>query len=63
MPLKVQGIFISGQTIKFKAIAKGIGGGFPLSALLTKKKFNIFEAGEQAEPILDNLLLWLWGWP
>lgn len=28
-------------------LAKGIGGGFPLSALLTKEKFNIFEAGEQ----------------
>jgi acetylornithine/N-succinyldiaminopimelate aminotransferase len=28
-------------------LAKGIGGGFPLSALLTKEKFNIFEAGDQ----------------
>ena len=28
-------------------LAKGIGGGFPLSALLAKEKFNIFEAGDQ----------------
>lgn len=28
-------------------LAKGIGGGFPLSALLTKEKFNIFEVGDQ----------------
>lgn len=28
-------------------LAKGIGGGFPLSALLTKEEFNIFEAGDQ----------------
>ncbi|HBE78779.1 MAG TPA: acetylornithine transaminase [Firmicutes bacterium] len=28
-------------------LAKGIGGGFPLAALLTKEKFNIFEAGDQ----------------
>ncbi len=28
-------------------LAKGIGGGFPLSALLTKEKHNIFEAGDQ----------------
>lgn len=28
-------------------LAKGIGGGFPLSALLAKEKFNIFEVGEQ----------------
>ncbi|MBP2654733.1 MAG: argD1 [Firmicutes bacterium] len=28
-------------------LAKGIGGGFPLSALLIKEKFNIFEAGDQ----------------
>ena len=28
-------------------LAKGIGGGFPLSALLVKEKFNIFEAGDQ----------------
>lgn len=28
-------------------LAKGIGGGFPLSALLTKEKYNIFDAGDQ----------------
>lgn len=28
-------------------LAKGIGGGFPLSALLVKDRFNIFEAGDQ----------------
>lgn len=28
-------------------LAKGIGGGFPLAALLTKEKFNIFEPGDQ----------------
>ncbi|MCX7747949.1 MAG: acetylornithine/succinylornithine family transaminase [Clostridia bacterium] len=28
-------------------LGKGIGGGFPLSALLTKEKYNIFEAGDQ----------------
>lgn len=28
-------------------LAKGIGGGFPLSAMLTKETFNIFEPGEQ----------------
>lgn len=28
-------------------LAKGIGGGFPLSAMLTKEKFNLFEAGDQ----------------
>lgn len=28
-------------------LAKGIGGGYPLSALLTKEKFNIFEVGDQ----------------
>ena len=28
-------------------LAKGIGGGFPLSALLVKEKFNIFAAGDQ----------------
>lgn len=28
-------------------LAKGIGGGFPLSALLTKEKYNIFEVGDQ----------------
>ena len=28
-------------------LAKGIGGGFPLSAMLTKKKFDLFEAGDQ----------------
>jgi acetylornithine/N-succinyldiaminopimelate aminotransferase len=28
-------------------LAKGIGGGYPLSALLTKEKFNIFEPGDQ----------------
>lgn len=28
-------------------VAKGIGGGFPLAALLTKERFNIFEAGDQ----------------
>lgn len=28
-------------------LAKGIGGGFPLSALLTKEKLNIFEVGDQ----------------
>ncbi|MCX8130939.1 MAG: aspartate aminotransferase family protein [Clostridia bacterium] len=28
-------------------LAKGIGGGFPLSAMLTKEKYNIFEAGDQ----------------
>lgn len=28
-------------------LAKGIGGGFPLAALLVKEKFNIFEAGDQ----------------
>jgi len=28
-------------------LAKGIGGGFPLSAMLTKEKFNIFEPGDQ----------------
>ncbi len=27
--------------------AKGIGGGFPLAALLTKDKYNIFEPGDQ----------------
>ncbi|WP_242982101.1 MULTISPECIES: aspartate aminotransferase family protein [unclassified Clostridium] len=28
-------------------LAKGIGGGYPLSALLVKEKFNIFEPGDQ----------------
>ncbi|WP_248924613.1 aspartate aminotransferase family protein [Paenibacillus hamazuiensis] len=28
-------------------LGKGIGGGFPLSALLVKEKFNIFEPGDQ----------------
>ncbi|MCX7709808.1 MAG: aminotransferase class III-fold pyridoxal phosphate-dependent enzyme, partial [Clostridia bacterium] len=28
-------------------LAKGIGGGFPLSAMLTKEKLNIFEPGDQ----------------
>jgi acetylornithine/N-succinyldiaminopimelate aminotransferase len=28
-------------------LAKGIGGGFPLSALLVKEKYNIFEVGDQ----------------
>jgi len=28
-------------------LAKGIGGGFPLSAMLTKETYNIFEPGEQ----------------
>lgn len=28
-------------------LAKGIGGGFPLSAMLTKERYNLFEAGEQ----------------
>jgi acetylornithine/N-succinyldiaminopimelate aminotransferase len=28
-------------------LAKGIGGGFPLAALLVKEKYNIFEAGDQ----------------
>lgn len=28
-------------------LGKGIGGGFPLSALLTKEKYNIFEVGDQ----------------
>lgn len=28
-------------------LAKGIGGGFPLAALLTKEQFNIFEIGDQ----------------
>ncbi|HEY8349403.1 MAG TPA: aspartate aminotransferase family protein [Clostridia bacterium] len=28
-------------------LAKGIGGGFPLSAMLTKEKFNIFDPGDQ----------------
>ncbi len=28
-------------------LAKGIGGGFPLAALLTKDRFNIFEIGDQ----------------
>jgi len=28
-------------------LAKGIGGGFPLSAMLTLEKHNLFEAGEQ----------------
>ncbi|MFD0713215.1 aspartate aminotransferase family protein [Paenibacillus sp. GCM10027626] len=28
-------------------LGKGIGGGFPLSAMLTKEKYNIFESGDQ----------------
>nr|WP_276562838.1 acetylornithine/succinylornithine family transaminase [Paenibacillus anseongense] len=28
-------------------LAKGIGGGFPLSAMLTKEAYNLFEAGDQ----------------
>lgn len=28
-------------------LAKGIGGGFPLSAMLVKEEYNIFEAGDQ----------------
>lgn len=28
-------------------LAKGIGGGFPLSAMLAKENFNVFEAGDQ----------------
>lgn len=28
-------------------LAKGIGGGYPLSALLVKEKFNVFEPGDQ----------------
>ena len=28
-------------------LAKGIGGGFPLSAMLAKEKFNVFAAGDQ----------------
>ncbi|QYR19464.1 acetylornithine/succinylornithine family transaminase [Paenibacillus sp. sptzw28] len=28
-------------------LGKGIGGGFPLSAMLTKERYNIFDAGDQ----------------
>lgn len=28
-------------------LAKGIGGGFPLAAMLTKERFNLFEPGDQ----------------
>ncbi len=28
-------------------LAKGIGGGFPLGAMLTKEKFNLFDTGDQ----------------
>jgi acetylornithine/N-succinyldiaminopimelate aminotransferase len=28
-------------------LAKGIGGGYPLAALLTKEKFDVFDAGDQ----------------
>lgn len=28
-------------------LAKGLGGGYPISAMLTKEKFNIFEPGDQ----------------
>ena len=28
-------------------LAKGIGGGYPLAAMLTKEKFDLFEAGDQ----------------
>lgn len=28
-------------------LAKGVGGGFPLSAMLAKEKYNVFEAGDQ----------------
>ncbi|HEX3029369.1 MAG TPA: acetylornithine/succinylornithine family transaminase [Clostridia bacterium] len=28
-------------------LAKGIGGGFPLSAMLTKEKYNLFDPGDQ----------------
>lgn len=28
-------------------LAKGIGGGYPLSAMLTKEKYNLFEPGDQ----------------
>lgn len=28
-------------------LAKGIGGGYPLAAMLTKKKYDLFEAGDQ----------------
>lgn len=28
-------------------LAKGLGGGYPLSAMLTKKKFDIFDVGDQ----------------
>lgn len=29
------------------SLAKGVGGGFPLSAMLAKEKYNVFDAGDQ----------------
>ncbi|MDP4142868.1 MAG: acetylornithine/succinylornithine family transaminase [Bacillota bacterium] len=37
-------------------LAKGIGGGYPLSAMLTKDKYNIFEAGDQGGTYCGNPL-------
>ena len=37
----------SGVEPDIMTLAKGIGGGFPLSALLAKDKFAVFEAGDQ----------------
>ena len=35
---------------------KGIGSGYPLAAMLAKEHCNVFEPGEQGEPIPHNLL-------
>lgn len=37
----------SGIEPDIMTLAKGIGGGYPLAAMLTKKQFDIFEAGDQ----------------
>jgi acetylornithine/N-succinyldiaminopimelate aminotransferase len=36
-----------GVTPDVLTLAKGIGGGFPLSAMLAKEEFNLFDAGDQ----------------
>lgn len=39
-------------------LAKGIGGGFPLSAMLAKEKLNIFDPGDQGGTLPVSLLQW-----
>ena len=42
-------------------LGKGIGGGFPLSAMLTTDAFDIFDAGDQGGTN-SGYSLWQWRW-